>query len=69
MTNGIAAFVLVGGKTHEEKAEAFLRALPRILRFLERNEAPFIARIYKDGKVRPWLDESTWKKRLGASTP
>lgn len=62
MNHGLAAFVLVGGQTHIEKAEIFLACRHRVLRFLDRQPRPFIAKIYARGQVKLWLDEKAWRK-------
>lgn len=62
MRHGLAAFVLVGGQSHVEKAEIFLEAHPRVLRFLQAQEPPFIAKIYASGKIGLWLDEQKWRQ-------
>jgi hypothetical protein len=38
----------------EETAFAFLDALQSMLKFASNNQAPFIAKVYKDGRVAPW---------------
>lgn len=63
MIHGLAAFVLTGGSSHEEKAASFLRARPRLRRFLRRHRPPFIAKIYTDGRVGLWLAEEEWRDR------
>lgn len=63
MEHGIAVFVLTGGKTHEEKASAFLEARQRIHRFLAKHKPPFIAKIYAEGRVTLWLSEAGWRER------
>jgi hypothetical protein len=63
MESGLAAFVLTGGQSHAEKAEIFVGAHPRVLRFLQANEPPFIAKIYASGKIGLWLDEERWRQR------
>lgn len=55
LEHGVAAFVIVGGATHREKGDVFVAALARVRRFLERNASPFIAKVYDDGRVAPWL--------------
>ncbi|MEQ8467292.1 hypothetical protein [Coleofasciculus sp. E1-EBD-02] len=40
----------------EEIATAFRDALPSMLKFISENQAPFIAKVYKDGKVVAWKD-------------
>lgn len=62
MEHGLAAFVVIGGQSHAEKAEVFLQARKRVLRFLQKNRPPFIAKIYASGKVGLWLDEGTWRQ-------
>lgn len=48
-------FVLVGKDiTGPEMAEAFERALPRILAFIARVPRPFIAKVHRDGSVKAW---------------
>lgn len=63
MENSVAAFVLVGGDTHEEKAAVFLEALARIRSFLARNPPPFIAKVYRGGRVEIWLSKADWLER------
>jgi hypothetical protein len=36
----------------EEMAGTFLKVLPAIIRFRNRNKPPFIAKVMKDGSVR-----------------
>jgi hypothetical protein len=62
MENRVAAFVLVGGDTHDEKAVVFLRAQRRIRSFLAGHKRPFIAKVYDDGRVKMWLNEAAWRK-------
>lgn len=51
----VPAFVLVGGKSHEEKADVFLAARARVEKLLEKNRPPFIAKVYAGGRVALWL--------------
>lgn len=62
----IRMFTLASKKlTGEETAIAFRDALPFLLKFIDKHPAPFIAKVYKDAKVRAWksatelLDEIT----------
>jgi len=41
-----------GSVPFEAMAEAILKALPAIRRFVEENEPPFIAGVYRDGTVK-----------------
>ena len=48
-------FVLVSGNiTGPDMARIFVDAINPIKRFLLLNEGPFIAKVYKDGRVQPW---------------
>ena len=49
-------------------AEAFLRAQHRVLSLLRRHARPFIAKIYQDGGVVVWLDESAWRSARSKRT-
>ena len=52
MKAGVAAFILTSGDLQgEEMAQIFVKALPRITRFLKNHAKPFIAKITKDGSV------------------
>lgn len=52
MKAGVAAFILTSGDLQgEEMAEIFVKALPRITRFLKNHTKPFIAKVAKDGSV------------------
>ena len=52
MRAGVAAFILTSGDLQgEEMAQIFVKALPRITRFLQKHRKPFIAKITKDGSV------------------
>lgn len=54
---GIRMFNLASKKlSGEEIATAFRDALPSMLKFISENQAPFIAKVYKDGKVVAWKD-------------
>jgi len=51
----IRMFILASGNiTGEQTAIAFQKALQLMLRFIEKNDAPFIAKVYQDGKVSAW---------------
>jgi predicted nuclease of predicted toxin-antitoxin system len=52
MKAGVAAFILTSGDLQgDEMAQIFVKALPRIIRFLKSHAKPFIAKIAKDGSV------------------
>jgi predicted nuclease of predicted toxin-antitoxin system len=52
MKAGVAAFILTSGDLQgEEMAQIFVKALPRIKRFLRKHTKPFIAKIARNGSV------------------
>ncbi len=73
---GSRLLVLVGKATFPELAENFVACIPKIERFLQKNAAPFIARVYlptpeqrrrgshKSGRVELWLSHADWLKKL-----
>lgn len=48
----------------EEMADSFVIALPGILKFLQRNKSPFIAKVHKNGRVSSWKNERDLIKEL-----
>lgn len=53
----IRMFTLASSKlTGEETAIIFQKALEPMLKFIEKNDAPFIAKVYRDGKVSAWKE-------------
>ncbi|HEX5645583.1 MAG TPA: hypothetical protein VFX56_01320 [Nitrospira sp.] len=52
MKAGVAAFILTAGDLQgDEMAQIFVKALPRITRFLKNHTKPFIAKLARDGSV------------------
>ena len=43
----VALLVIIGAAPHADLARAFVATLPRIERFLSRQEPPFIAKVYR----------------------
>ena len=43
----VALLVIVGSAPHPDLAHAFVKTLPRIRRFLDRNRPPFIGKVYR----------------------
>jgi len=43
----VALLVIIGTAPHADLARAFVKTLPRIERFLSRQELPFIAKVYR----------------------
>ncbi len=58
-------FILASGNfTGEEIAAILVEGLDRLQRFVQGNQAPFIARIYKDGRVSRWKSQAQLLKLL-----
>lgn len=58
-TSQASLFVLVIKEAHINKIiEAFTKALPEMIIFVEKNDSPFIAKVYSDGKVMAWQDSN-----------
>ena len=52
----IRVFVLTGQNVQMRKwATLFVELIPKIKRFLDRYQEPFIAKVYKDGRISRWL--------------
>jgi predicted nuclease of predicted toxin-antitoxin system len=54
--------------TGEEMAEIFVQAIERMEKFARSNQSPFIAKIYKYGKVRVWKNHTQLLKILKNTT-
>jgi hypothetical protein len=53
---GVRCFVLVSHAiTGPDMAAILVSALPRMVEFCETTAAPFIAKIYRDGRVSRWI--------------
>lgn len=60
LNSKVRAFVLVGGNSRgEEMAKIFANALKGINRILKKTSGPFIAKVYRDGRVALWLHPET----------
>ena len=52
---GIRMFTLVSQNlSGEDMAEIFRIAIPNIQKFISKHPAPFIAKVYRDSKVKAW---------------
>ncbi|WP_017305046.1 hypothetical protein [Spirulina subsalsa] len=61
----IRMFTLVSKQlSGEETAIAFQDALQSMLKFIEKNKAPFIAKVYKTGKVQAWKKAKELQKEI-----
>ena len=63
MSAGVRAFIFVGKTDVRRFSEAFLKARGRIGRLLAKEKQPFIAKIYRDGRMVVSLRHSEWKKQ------
>ncbi|MDF5716886.1 MAG: hypothetical protein PUP93_24220 [Rhizonema sp. NSF051] len=48
----------------EQMSEAFLKAIVHLQDFVRGNPAPFIAKIYRNGRIEMWQDSSMLLKEL-----
>jgi len=62
---GARVFILVSGNlTRQQMADLFVEVLPRLEKFTQGNQAPFITKIYKDGRVALWRSSTQLLKLL-----
>jgi predicted nuclease of predicted toxin-antitoxin system len=58
-------FILVSGNlTRQQMAVLFVNVLEKLKKFTRGNQAPFIAKIYKDGRVELWRNRTQLFKLL-----
>lgn len=50
MRSGVALFIHVGQLKHSELAASFVMAAPRLIRFRDKYDPPFIAKVYRPEK-------------------
>lgn len=63
MSYGVKAFFIIGKGPHPAFAAAVLRSLRKVLRLIQKNEEPFIARIYQErDEVSLWITCEEWKQ-------
>jgi len=63
--SGTASFVLTGSQmTGQQMADAFVRAMPAILRCLKKFRRPFVARVTRAGNVKIHLTSSGIIRKL-----
>ena len=59
LSTDVRMFVLMGKNlTGPQLANLFLDTLPKVRRFLTKHKGPFIAKVYRNGLVAPWLEAS-----------
>jgi hypothetical protein len=63
--SGAKVFSLVSGNlTTQQMTDLFVAVLGKLKKFTQGNQAPFIAKIYKDGKVQLWHNRTQLLKLL-----
>ena len=63
MSYRVKAFFIIGKGPHPAFAAAVLRSFRKVLRLIEKNEEPFIARIYQErDEVNLWVTHEQWKQ-------
>jgi predicted nuclease of predicted toxin-antitoxin system len=61
----VKVFSLVSGKlTRQQMADLFVNVLEKLEKFTQGNQPPFIAKIYKDGRVTIWRNRTQLLKFL-----
>lgn len=62
---GARVFILVSGNlSRQQMAALFVGVLPKLEKFNQGNQAPFIAKIYRDGRVELWRNRTQLLKPL-----
>ena len=62
MSYRVKAFFIIGKGPHPAFAAAVLRNLRKVLRLIQKNEDPFVARIYQErDEVSLWVTYEQWK--------
>jgi hypothetical protein len=62
---GARVFILVSGNlTRQQIAALFVGVIEKMKKFTRGNQAPFIAKIYKDGRVELWRNRTQLLKLL-----
>jgi hypothetical protein len=57
----VGLFILIGDIKHIDLAYNFVNTYPRIIKFIEKNSCPFIAKIYRPEKKRKSGRVTIWK--------
>lgn len=62
---GARVFILVSGNlTSQQMSDLLVEVLETLKKFTQGNQAPFIAKIYKDGRVKIWRNRTQLLKLL-----
>ena len=63
---GIKMFTLASQNlSGKQMADIFLGAVTKMQEFVRTHPAPFIAKVYRDGRVEMWFDAQTLLDELG----
>lgn len=63
---GISMFTLASQNlSGKEMANIFLKSVSKMQEFVRKHPAPFIAKVYRDGRVEMWKDAQTLVDELG----
>ena len=63
---GISMFTLASQNlSGKEMADIFLKSVSKMQEFVRKHPAPFIAKVYRDGRVEMWKDAQTLLNELG----
>lgn len=63
---GISMFTLASQNlSGKEMADIFLKSVSKMQEFVRKHPAPFIAKVYRDGRVEMWKDAQTLLDELG----
>jgi predicted nuclease of predicted toxin-antitoxin system len=63
---GISMFTLASQNlSGKEMADIFLKSITKMQEFVRTHPAPFIAKVYRDGRVEMWKDAQTLLDELG----
>lgn len=61
----VKVFILVSGNlTRSQMADVFAKSLPKIRNITLGNKAPFIAKVYKNGRIEVWKNRKQLLKYL-----
>ena len=65
MEGKVPAFCLANGQLSGDiMAQAFVKGLQKMFRFVRKYEPPFLAKVHTDGRVVMWLDSVEIQKVL-----
>lgn len=63
---GISMFTLASQNlSGQEMADIFLKSITKMQEFVRQHPAPFIAKVYRNGRVEMWKDAQTLLDELG----